>query len=81
MKGWQSGRGGVESRSHQVHIQGLLSHGAQGVNDQGPNGDVGDETAVHYIDMDPVAAGLVNGLDLHVSYGCGDGTTGMSCTW
>lgn len=50
--------------SHQVDIKGLVGVGADGIDDQGADRDVGDEPAVHHIDVDPVATGLINGLDL-----------------
>ena len=50
--------------NHQVTIQGLVSHGTQGIYHEWPDGDVGDKPAVHDVDVDPIAAGLIDGLDL-----------------
>ena len=38
---------------------------AQGLNDEGPDGDVGYEPTIHNIDVHPVGTGTINGLDLN----------------
>ena len=50
--------------THQVAVQGLVGHGAQGIDNQRADGDVGHEAPVHHVDVDPVAPGIINGLDL-----------------
>ena len=54
---------------HQVHVQGLGRDGPQGLHDQGADGDVGHEAAVHHVDVDPVGAGLVDGTDVFAETG------------
>ena len=49
---------------HEVAIQHLVRHRAERVDDEGADGDVGHETAVHHVDVDPLRASLVSGLDL-----------------
>eukprot|EP00955_Chlamydomonas_euryale_P098275 365130-Chlamydomonas_euryale.AAC.26 len=50
--------------AHQVAIEDLVSDGADGFHDHRANCDVGHKAAVHDIDVNPVAASLVDGLDL-----------------
>lgn len=50
--------------THQMAVQHLVGDGAQGLDHQGANGDVGHEAAVHDINVHPVAAGRVDGPDL-----------------
>ena len=47
--------------NHQVAVQGLVGDVAQGVHNQGADGDVGHKAAVHDVHVDPVGAGLVHG--------------------
>mmetsp|Transcript_156 Transcript_156/g.559 ORF Transcript_156/g.559 Transcript_156/m.559 type:complete len:269 (+) Transcript_156:160-966(+) len=50
--------------NHQMHVQDLVGHGAEGIHNQGANGDVGHEAAIHHVDVHPVAASIVNGSHL-----------------
>lgn len=70
--------------NHEMYVERLFSDGAQGIDDEGPNGDVRDEAAVHNVDVDPVAARLVNGADFISEFGevCGeDGGGDNDLTW
>jgi hypothetical protein len=58
-------------RTHQVDVEDLVGDGAQRLHDQWANRDVGHEAAVHHVDVDPVAASLVNGADLGCPSGAG----------
>lgn len=49
---------------HQVNIHGLVSDASDGVQNERPNGDVGDESAIHDINVDPIAASFVDLADL-----------------
>lgn len=49
-----------------MDVEGLLRDRPQRIDDQGANGDVGHKAAVHDINVHPVAARLINGLDLQV---------------
>jgi hypothetical protein len=46
-----------------VDVKGLLGEGANGLDDQGPNGDVGDKATIHHVNMNPIGSGLIGGLD------------------
>jgi hypothetical protein len=46
---------------HQVNIQGFRRHWTQCLNNQGANRDVGDETTVHHINVNPVSTRLIHG--------------------
>lgn len=48
---------------HEVTIEGEVCEGANGFDDRGTEGDVGDEVAVHHVDVDDGAA---------AARGCGD---------
>ena len=67
----EGGRG-----AHQVDVQDLVGDGAQRINHQGADGDVGHEAAVHDVHVHPVAAGLVNGLHLQPMAANGRGLRG-----
>mmetsp|Transcript_2000 Transcript_2000/g.9027 ORF Transcript_2000/g.9027 Transcript_2000/m.9027 type:complete len:298 (-) Transcript_2000:14-907(-) len=49
---------------HEVAVEHLVGDGAERVDDEGADGDVGDEAAVHDVDVDPLGAGLIDSLDL-----------------
>ena len=49
--------------NHQVHIQRLLGVGANGIHNQGTNGDVRHEATIHNINVNPVSACFINSLD------------------
>ena len=53
--------------NHEMAIQHFVSDGAESIHNQRANGDVGDKTTIHDINVDPIATGLVNCLDLHTS--------------
>ena len=48
---------------HQMNVEGLCGRAADRLQHDRPNGDVRNEAAVHYIDMNPVSAGGVDGAD------------------
>ena len=52
--------------NHQVAVKDLVGGRADSLHNHRANGDVGDESAVHHIDVDPIASSGVNGLDLCV---------------
>ena len=45
---------------HQVNVESLLGDRAQGLHNQGADGDIGHKAPIHHIDMDPVGAGFVH---------------------
>lgn len=45
---------------HQMNVERELRRGAHGAHDKRANGDVGDEPAIHHIDVDPIGAGSVD---------------------
>jgi hypothetical protein len=51
---------GVARRDHQVHVEGLFGMRAQCRHHVGTDGDVGEEMAVHHVDMHPVGAGRLD---------------------
>jgi hypothetical protein len=51
---------GVDRRDHQVNVERLGGVRAQGLHHHRADRDVGDEVAVHHVDMDPVGPGGVN---------------------
>merc|ERR1719163_1990927 len=54
---------------HEVGVENLVGDGAERVDDEGTDGDVGDEATVHDIDVDPLRAGLIDSLDLFAEGG------------
>lgn len=52
--------------NHQVAVKDLVGGGADGLNNEGANGDVRNESPVHYINVDPIAARSIDSLDLRV---------------
>jgi hypothetical protein len=52
-----------------VDVEDFVGDGADGVDDEGADGDVRHKTSVHHVDMHPIAAGLIDGLDLWVVQG------------
>ena len=50
--------------NHQVAVQGLVGDGAQRIDNQRADGDVGHKAPVHHVHMHPVTSSLVDGLDL-----------------
>ena len=51
-----------------MNIEHFLGYWAKGIHDQGANRDVGNETTIHDINVDPVSASLVNIHDLQSHY-------------
>ncbi len=51
---------GIAGLDHQMDVEDLIAVRAQRLHDIGADGDVGHEMAVHHIDMDPVASGVVD---------------------
>ena len=49
---------------HQMNVERLCRRAADGLQHDRADGDVGHETAVHHVDMDPIGAGRVDGADL-----------------
>ena len=43
-----------------MHVQWLGGHRAQGLHDQGADRDVGHETSIHHVHMDPVSPGGIH---------------------
>src|SRR5262245_62473642 len=60
---------GVARSDHQMHVEELARVRAERLHHFGPDSDVRHEMAVHYIDMDPVAAGTVDRLHLLAELG------------
>ena len=54
----------IDRRNHQMDVEGLGTVRAQRLHHSRPDRDIGDEMAVHHIDMDPVASSLVNRANL-----------------
>ena len=51
---------------HEVHVDGQLGGASYGFDDERADGDVGDEVAVHHVDVDPSGAGELGGSYLIV---------------
>ena len=51
----------IAGRNHQMHVERLLGMRTERLDHVGADGDVRHKMAVHHIDMDPVAAGGVDG--------------------
>jgi hypothetical protein len=49
---------------HEVAIKNLVRDRSKRRDDQRADGDVGHETTVHHVDVDPLRAGFVRGFDL-----------------
>ncbi len=49
---------------HQVHVERKLRRALHGLDDDRTDRDVGDEAAVHHVDVHPVGAGLLDRRDL-----------------
>jgi hypothetical protein len=45
-------------------VKGLVGERADGIDDEWANGDVGDEAAIHDVNVYPITACLVDGNDL-----------------
>ena len=60
----EGGEIGIGRRDHQMDVERLLRVRPDRFHDIGPDRDVGDEVAVHHVDMDPVGAGRVDGAHL-----------------
>lgn len=54
-------------RTHQVNIKRLLGDWSDGIDNEGSDGDVGHEAAVHDVHVHPVAACIIDGFNLHNS--------------
>jgi hypothetical protein len=46
-----------------VHVDDALGGGTYGFHDQGPDGDVWNESAIHDVHVDPIRARSINRLD------------------
>ena len=55
---------GIDRRDHQMDVERLGGVRPQRLHHRRADGEVGDEMAVHHVDMDPVGAGLVDRADL-----------------
>lgn len=64
--------------NHEVNIEGFASDWAESVDDERADGDVGHESTVHDVDVNPVAAGLIDGANLVTQLGevCGENRRG-----
>ena len=60
---------GIARRDHQVHVEHLFRVAANRLHHIRADGDVGNEMAVHDVDMDPVGAGGVNRPDFLAELG------------
>ena len=61
---------GIARRDHQVDVEGLLACAVcSAFTTSGPMRDVGDEMAVHHVDMDPVGTGAVDGAQFLAQLG------------
>lgn len=60
---------GVYGFDHQVNVEDFFGVGADGFYNDGADGEVGDEVAVHDIDMDVVGTGFVDGADFFAQAG------------
>lgn len=47
-----------------MDVEDLVGDRAEGVNNEGADGDVRDEAPVHHIDVDPLRTGIIDGLNL-----------------
>ena len=54
----------IDGRDHQVDVEGQPRVAAQAGDDRRAEADVGDEMAIHDIEMQPVGARLLDGADL-----------------
>ena len=50
----------IDGRDHKMDIEGLAAVRPQGLHHAGPDGQVGDEVAVHDVNMDIIGAGFVD---------------------
>jgi hypothetical protein len=48
---------------HQMNVEWLCRRAADRLKHDRPDGDVGNETTVHNVDMDPVRAGSIDSAD------------------
>ena len=51
--------------NHEMNIQGLVGDGAESIDNERANGDVRDKATVHDINVDPISASFIDGLDLY----------------
>ena len=60
---------GIDRRDHQMHVERLFGVRPQRLHHRRADGDVGNEMAVHHIDMDQVGAGRLDRLDFRAQPG------------
>ena len=54
----------IDRRNHEVDVERLLGVRAQRFDHRRADGEIGDEMAVHHVDVQPVGAGFVHRADL-----------------
>ena len=59
----------IARRNHQMGVENLFGVRAHRLDDVGTIGNVGDEMAVHHVEMDPVGAGGIDGAHLFAEFG------------
>ncbi len=59
----------IARRDHQMRVEDFFGVRADRLDDVGAIGNVGDEMAVHHIEMDPVGAGRIDGANLFAEPG------------
>ena len=50
--------------NHQMAVEDLVGGRADGLDNERSNCDIGDEPAIHDVDVDPIAASSIDSLDL-----------------
>ena len=60
----ESRKVGIHRRDHQMHVERLLRMRSDRRDDVWPHGDIGHEMPVHDVDVNPVPAGCVRGVNL-----------------
>ena len=60
---------GIDRGDHQVHVHEGLHMRAERLDRRGAEGEVGHEMPVHHVDMDPIGALRLDGLDLLTEVG------------
>jgi len=54
---------------HEMNVNYLVRNWTQRIDDEGADSDVGNESAVHYIDVHPFGAGGINGANFLAEFG------------
>src|SRR5262249_33206128 len=60
---------GIAGRDHQVHVEHFLGVRTQRFHHAGTDRDIGHEVPVHYVDMDPIGAGVIDRAHLLAELG------------